>query len=86
MEQLTIFDYENKKEIQLMQWIPCKERLPDQVCWCIVTEWSTEERKWDVTMDKWEIKKDGSGEWAFANIDHVLAWMLMPEMYEEDKT
>lgn len=86
MEQMTIFDYENKKEIPLMQWIPCKERLPDKEDWYIVTEWNTEEWKWDVTMDKWEIKKDGHWEWAFSTMENVRAWMPMPEIYEKVNT
>lgn len=83
MEQMTIFDYESKKEIPIMKWTPCKEKLPDHKCWCIVTEWSTEEQKWDVTMDKWIIR-DGQGRWHFASMEHVRAWMPMPEIYEED--
>lgn len=43
-------------DLPLMKWTPCKEKLPDHKCWCIVTEWSTEEQKWDVTMDKWIIR------------------------------
>ena len=73
----------DEREIPLMQWIPCKERLPDHEGWCIVTEWSTEEWKWDVTMDKWDIRKDGQGKWAFATMENVRAWMPMPEIYEE---
>lgn len=85
MEQLTFFDYENKQEIPLMKWIPCKKRLPDKEDWYIVTEWNTEERKWDVTMDKWRFR-DGQGKWHFASMEQVLAWMPMPEIYEEVST
>lgn len=82
MDQMTIFDYENKQEIPLMKWIPCKEKLPEHEGWYIVTEWSLEERDWDVTMDKWRFK-NGQGEWAFSLMEKVLAWMPMPEIYEE---
>lgn len=85
MDQMTIFDYESKQEIPLMKWIPCKERLPEQAGWCIVTEWNTEERKWDVTMDEWRFR-DGQGKWHFASMEQVLAWMPMPEIYEEVST
>ena len=77
------WDPDEHDDLPLMKWIPCKERLPDQECWCIVTEWSTEEWKWDVTIDKWMIGKDEQGKWAYASMEHVLAWMPMPEIYEE---
>lgn len=83
MEQMTIFDYESKKEIPLMKWIPCKDRLPDTQDWYIVTAWSTETRKNEVTMEHWVIR-DGQGKWHFSAMEHVFAWMPMPEIYEED--
>lgn len=74
---------DEQDDFSLMKWTPCKEKLPDHKCWCIVTEWSTEEQKWDVTMDEWIIR-DGQGRWHFASMEHVRAWMPMPEIYEED--
>jgi hypothetical protein len=79
MEQLTFFDYENKKEIPLMKWIPCKERLPEQEGWYIVTEWDYSHQCWDTSISEFH----ASGRWGYGN-DKVIAWMPMPEIYEED--
>ena len=79
MEQMTIFDYENKKEIPLMKWIPCKERLPDKEDWYIVTEWDYQYQRWDTSISEFH----ASGRWGSGN-DKVIAWMPMPEIYEED--
>jgi hypothetical protein len=76
---------DEQDDLPLMKWIPCKERLPEQAGWCIVTEWSTEELRWDVTMDEWRFR-DGQGKWHFASMEQVLAWMPMPEIYEEVNT
>lgn len=79
MDQMTIFDYENKKEIPLMKWIPCKERLPEQEGWYFVTEWDYSHQCWDTNISDFH----APDRWGYGD-DKVIAWMPMPEIYEED--
>ena len=67
-----------EREIPLMLWIPCKERLPDKKGWYIVTEWDYQHQCWDTSISEFH----ASGRWGYGN-DKVIAWMPMPGIYEE---
>lgn len=60
-------------------WIPCSERLPELKTECLITylSWSG-----DPVIDIDSYDYDGEDGW-FSHMDKVIAWMPLPEPYEE---
>lgn len=61
------------------QWIPCSERLPEEMTYVLVTD-----KDGDVYSVKFIEVIDGQAEWVFDN--GILAWMPLPEPYAERRT
>ena len=60
--------------VETLEWIPCSERLPKIGQYCFITT-----KDGDVNMDKY-------CSYGWRNYgDNVLAWMELPEPYEESK-
>lgn len=59
------------------RWIPCSERLPEKNCRCLTTNdaWGAFEVDWNAWID---------GQWLYPN-EEPVAWMPLPEPYEEEK-
>ena len=70
-------------------WIPCSEKLPDACGKYLVTmKWHTTKWNGDIEDEHITIKTAWYGEWddigwGWSEIFDVLAWMPLPEPYEE---
>ena len=75
--------------MSLNGWIPCSERLPDACGKYLVTmKWHTTKWNGDIEDEHITIKTAWYGEWddigwGWSEIFDVLAWMPLPEPYEE---
>lgn len=59
------------------RWIPCSERLPEEARSYLVTN-----SKWGA----WCVDRDMFIDGHWAKNDDVIAWMPLPEPYEERRT
>ena len=68
-------------DIEYSSWLPCEERLPEKEGQYLVTldfEWGKK-----IEMDDWVIFEDGNGEWVNHNSHVTVAWMELPEPWNE---
>ena len=72
--------------IEPMRWIPCSERLPKYGKNVLITN-----DKGNVSYGRFRgvefWKEDGDSYWTWKKntIEHVLAWMPLPEPYKEEQ-
>ena len=66
------------KALEAQQWIPCSERLPEDEGYYLVTLGDDGFPDRDV-----EIVAMQDGDWDWNPIEQVMAWMPLPEPYEE---
>ena len=68
------------------RWIPCKERLPEYGKTVLITN-----AKGNVSYGRfrgvefWKEDGDSCWTWKKNTIEHVLAWMPLPEPYKEEE-
>ena len=75
-----------------MNWIPCSERLPEEVGWLLVTlkrsEMNSVAKKFRVVETAYYIQPKGPWKTQIAHTIRpmkVMAWMPLPEPYKGDK-
>ena len=81
---VTALGYKHEKTAQ--RWIPCSERLPKYGKTVLITN-----AKGNVSYGRfrgvefWKEDGDSCWTWKKNTIEHVLAWMPLPEPYKEEE-
>ena len=94
---IDLLERENKRlQAEKRAWIPCKERLPEEYCECLVTYRTVDMQEFMEILEyepSYEFDHENGrfkGEWLFPTDDErftdseVIAWQPLPEPYKED--
>lgn len=66
------------------EWVSCKERMPDQAGWYLVTEYDYVDNGLEVCLNEYKIYDDGTQFWSFDTDKFVvIAWQPLPDPYKD---
>ena len=66
------------------EWVSCKERMPDQAGWYLVTEYDYVDNGLEVCLNEYKIYDDDTQFWSFDTDKFVvIAWQPLPNPYKD---
>lgn len=76
---------DNMPTVEQIRWIPCSERLPDKKGYYLVTRKNPKGHVTRVRFNPEQVERGVyNSPWGNGDCD-ILAWMPLPDAYEEDE-